>query len=206
MPGKESRDDDTSREEELAHLRDTFRGNGYPEGININLRKLPRTTCPQTKNQLPLIHPNSSCQIYICPGLVREHSECVQKDGNSNFSRDTLRWLLMNVQTPTPEMNRKEIVYQIPCQDCDSVMERLQVSRKKDNGAQICNKDWRPEEWSGGPCMGWRTQGGLGRSKDPWVRTTPPEEKAPRSHLDKDQQELKSGPWPCIKPDLAYIF
>ena len=36
-------------------------------------------------------------------------------------SRGTLRQLLMNVKTPIPEMNRKEIVYQIPCQDCDSV-------------------------------------------------------------------------------------
>ena len=34
-----------------------------------------------------------------------------------------------------------------------------------------------------------------------------PEEKCPRSHLDKeDQQKLKSGLWPCLKPDLAPIF
>ena len=30
-------------------------------------------------------------------------------------------------------------------------------------------------------CMGWRTQSGLGRSKDPWVRTALPEEKGTRS-------------------------
>ena len=30
------------------------------------------------------------------------------------------------------------------------------------------------------------------------------EEKGPRSHLDQeDQQKLKSGLWPCLKPDLA---
>ena len=36
-------------------------------------------------------------------------------------STGTLRQLLMNVKTPTLEMNGKEVVYQIPCQDCDSV-------------------------------------------------------------------------------------
>ena len=79
-----------------------------------------------------------------------------------------------------------------------------QVTRKKDNGAQMCSKDWRPEEWSGGACMGWRTQGGLGRSKDPWVGTTLPEEKGPRSHLGK--QELESRLSPCLKADLAPIL
>ena len=33
-------------------------------------------------------------------------------------STGRLRQLLMNVKTPTPEMSRKEVVYQIPCQDC----------------------------------------------------------------------------------------
>ena len=53
------------------------------------------------------------------------------------------------------------------------------------------------------PCMGWRTQGGQGRNKDPWVRTTLSEGKGAISHLDKeDQQEL----WPCLKSDLTPIL
>jgi len=44
---------DTRREEELAHLRDTFRGDGYPEGIiTRKLRKLPRTALPSDE-ELP---------------------------------------------------------------------------------------------------------------------------------------------------------
>ena len=37
--------------------------------------------------------------------------------------------------------------------------------RKKENRAQTRSKDWRPEEWSGGACMGWKTQGGLEGAK-----------------------------------------
>ena len=64
--------------------------------------------------------------------------------------------LLMNLKTPTPEMNRKEVVYQISCQDCDSVYigETSRSLGKKDDRVQICNKDWRQEEWCGSAYMG----------------------------------------------------
>ena len=44
--------------------------------------------------------------------------------------------------------SHKQFAPHLPIQ---SILERLYVSRKKDKGAQICSKDWRPEETSGGP-------------------------------------------------------
>ena len=55
MPGKESRHNFLwhQQEENLAHLRYTFREDGYPEGIiTRNLRKLPRTALPSDE-ELP---------------------------------------------------------------------------------------------------------------------------------------------------------
>ena len=82
MPGKESRDcvDDTSREEELAHLRNTLRRNGY--GGN-GYPKQPQKTA---QNSLTLTQRIKSTQTLpaICPGRVREHSKHVQKDRDSN--------------------------------------------------------------------------------------------------------------------------
>ena len=119
--------DDTSREEELAHLRDTFRRNGYPEGIiNCNLRKPPRTTLPSDEEP-PTTNPPKIFLPYV-QGLSENIQNMCRKMGIQTVfkSRGTLRQLLMNVKTPTPEMNRKEVVYQISCQDCDSVyIERL---------------------------------------------------------------------------------
>ena len=114
--------DETSREEELTHLRGTFRRNGYPEEIiNRNLRKPPRTTLP-TDEEPPTTNPPQLFLPYV-QGLSENIQNMCRKTGIQTVfkSRGTLRKLLMNVKTPTPEMNRKEVVYQIPCQDCDSV-------------------------------------------------------------------------------------
>jgi len=57
--------DETSREEELAHLRDTFWGNGYPDGIvTNNLIKPPRTTLPSDEEQ-PTTNPPNLFLPYI---------------------------------------------------------------------------------------------------------------------------------------------
>ena len=114
--------DEISREEELAHLRDTFRGNGYPDRIVTNdLRKPPRTTLPSDEEQ-PTTNPSKLFLPYI-QGLSENIQNRCRKMGIRTVfkSRGTLRQLLMNVKTPIPEMNKKEVVYQIPCQDCDSV-------------------------------------------------------------------------------------
>lgn len=107
-------------------------------------------------------------------------------------------------------MNKKEVVYQIPCQDCDSVYigetGRSLGKRRGEHKYAVKTGDWK-NGVAVHACMGWRTQGGLGRSGDPWVGTTLPEEMSPRSHLDKeDQQQLQSGLCPCLEPDLATIL
>ena len=159
------------------------------------------------KNHLPLIHPNSSCHMSrACLRTFRMYEE---RWGSELFSSleapsDSSWWMW---RLPHQKWTGRKLCIRFHVRTViQSTLERLAGHyRKKDNGAQICSKDWRQEEWSGSACMGWRTQGGLGRSKDPWVRTTIPEEKSPRSHLDKvDQQELKAGLWPCL--DLASIF
>ena len=76
----------------------------------------------------------------------------------------------MNVKAPTPEMNRKEVVYQIPCQDCDSVYngetgrslgkrrtERKYAVRNGDRNNRVAEHAWDEGHM----------QGGLGRSEDP---------------------------------------
>ena len=53
--------------------------------------------------------------------------------------RRTLRQLLMNVKISTQVMNKKEVVYQTPWQDCDSVSIG---ETGRSLGKRICSKDW----------------------------------------------------------------
>ena len=43
--------DDTNRNEELAHMKDTFRRNGYPERVVTSNLRSQRNSMPQTKEE-----------------------------------------------------------------------------------------------------------------------------------------------------------
>ena len=156
----------------------------------------PEPPCPQTKNHLSLIHPNSSCHMSrACPRIFRT---CAERWGFELFQ------VQRYPQTAPDECEESHTRNEQEGSCVSDSMSGLwfslhwrdwQVTKEENNRAQICSKDWRPEEWSGGACMRWRTQGGLKRSKDPWVRTTLPEEKSPRSHLDKEDQHAGTRIW-----------
>ena len=117
--------DDTNRNEELAHLKDTFRRNGYPERVVTRNLRSQCNSIPQTGEEEPPTTeiPKLLCLPYLqgtserIPRVCRKIGVRVQAVFMSN---GTLRQLLMKVKSPVPEMRKKDVVYTISCQNCDS--------------------------------------------------------------------------------------
>ena len=112
--------DNTKKEKEMLHLHETFKRNGYPEQvISKNLKPNPRTqTTPEENAQ------NKKPPTLFLPyvqGLSEKTQTASRKIGERTIfkSHGTLRQLLTKVKIRTSELKKKEVVYRVPCQDCD---------------------------------------------------------------------------------------
>ena len=161
MPGKESRDylcgwnqqgKGASTSETLSGEMTILRGSST--ATSENLQEQP---CPQMKNHLPLIHLNSSC--HMSRTFQRTFRTCVERWGSEQFSSpeapsDSSWWMCrLPHQIWTQEKScvsdsMQGLWFSLYCRD-------WQDTRKKDNGAQICSKDWRFEWW----CMHMHGEG-----------------------------------------------
>ena len=112
--------DDTTIKEELSYLRETFKRNSYPDKIiSQNLRRNPQPTSNTTEKT------EKTKLLYIpyMKGLSKTiQGTCRNLNVKAVFKSDhTLRQLLTRVRPPISDMKRKEVVYRIPCMDCETV-------------------------------------------------------------------------------------
>ena len=75
--------DDTNRNEELAHMKDTFRRNGYPERVVTSNLRSQRNSMPQTEEE-PLT--TERPKLLYLPYLqgTSEDSESMQEDWSAS--------------------------------------------------------------------------------------------------------------------------
>ena len=111
-----------TRRDELKHLWTVFRSNGYPPRIvSRALKKGP----PQVQSQ-PDEGTTDKPKILYLP-YIRHIAEPIQRVcrqlGVKIVFRtpQTLRQQLVRVKTPRPELKMKNVIYEVPCQDCTSV-------------------------------------------------------------------------------------
>jgi hypothetical protein len=102
-------------EQEMAHLKRTFRKNGYPSQFTeqaLHGKKQPQheRTKPKKTVTLPYI-----------PGISEKLGRiCSSYNIRAVYSsKETLGRSLRNVKPERPKEMTKNIVYQIPCMDCD---------------------------------------------------------------------------------------
>ena len=114
--------DDGSRGKEVAHIRNTFVKNGYPKRLISRVLSAPPPRQPTEAEDTPTGKPASLFLPYI-QGLSEKIQTACRKIGVRTIfkSRETLRQRLMKVKTRVPDVKKKEIVYKIPCRECDAV-------------------------------------------------------------------------------------
>ena len=105
---------------EMAHLRKTFKVNGYPYGL------ISKTLKKQNHHQHPLQDDTTDQEkpklLYL--PYIRQTSEHIQRVckriGVKTVFRSsgTLRGSLMKVKEPRPPLLKKGVVYKVPCMDC----------------------------------------------------------------------------------------
>ena len=109
---------------ELLHLESTFLSNGYPlrkirNLMDQTLKRLKKTT------QRP---PSKSSDDHLVVSIPYDagHSSALRKSlSKYNIctvfkSTNTLRSILTHTKTPTPAKQQKNVIYKIPCGDCDA--------------------------------------------------------------------------------------
>lgn len=113
--------DETNMKEEKSHIRDAFARNGYPERM-VECHLIGTTRQPKTTPD-PVDPTTKPPSLYLpcVQGLSEKIQTACKKIGVEAVfkSHGTLRQLLMKVKSKRPAMRRKEVVYRIPCQDCD---------------------------------------------------------------------------------------
>ena len=111
--------DEENKEEELSHLKDVFRNNGYP--VQLIVCTLARK-CARS-DDVNVDEPEEERPKTMHLPYIKGLSEAIQRVCNKVGvravfkSRNTPRDLLLNVKTKPPELKRKEVIYQIPCRD-----------------------------------------------------------------------------------------
>ena len=112
------------KQSEMVHLKITFRANGYPITlINKTLQKQKpnqtttnRDTNRNTDQERPKV-------LYL--PYVKHTSELIQRACRRLGirvvfkSHGTLHRTLMRVKNARPELKMKEVVYEVPCKDCE---------------------------------------------------------------------------------------
>ena len=108
---------------ELLHLEFTFLSNGYPLH---KIRNLMDQTMKCLKNtvQQPPVKPTDDNFVVSIPYDARNSSSLRKSLSKYNIgtvfkSTNTLRSILTHTKTPTPAKQQKNVIYKIPCGDCD---------------------------------------------------------------------------------------
>lgn len=112
-------------------------------------------------------------------------------------SLGTLREMLMKVKTSTPEENRTGIVYQIPCQDCESTYMYMYIGetgrtlkkRETEHKAAVRRGDDNNGVGGSIACMAETISRGLGRNQDHRTGAAIYEEEGAGGDLDPQDQE-----------------
>ena len=105
---------------EMSHIRMTFQNNGYPTRfITQALKHRPAATDPN--KEIPETT-KILCLLYL-RGLSEPIQRICQCIGVKAVfkAQGTLRQALVRVKTPTPELMKKNVVYKVPCMDCEKV-------------------------------------------------------------------------------------
>ena len=108
--------DDSHKQAELHHLEEVFIANGYPG------RTVKRTLSSTTKTREKDTEEDSAKPMFL--PYVRGVSEKLEKvcapQGVKTIFRpqQTLRNKLMQVKQKTPMEKKRNIVYEVPCRDC----------------------------------------------------------------------------------------
>ena len=108
---------------ELDQLELTFLSNGYPLR---KIRDLMQQTLNRLRNTKALISKTDSNNLTVSIPYDARHSSSLRKTlskyniGTVFKSTNTLRSLLTHTNTPTPTKHQKNVIYKIPCDDCDA--------------------------------------------------------------------------------------
>ena len=109
---------------EILHLESTFLSNGYPLR---KIRNLMDQTLKRLKNtaQRDPVKPTDDNFVVSIPSDARNSSSLRKSLSKYNIgtvfkSTNTLRSILTHTKTPTPAKQQKNVIYKIPCGDCDA--------------------------------------------------------------------------------------
>ena len=110
-------------QEQLKHLHGVFAMNGYPFHLTRKtLKSMTRQHQPVEENKQ--LEKESYKPLFCHTSSVSEKIErlCHPLGVRAIFkSQNTLRQMLMKVKSTRPAEQRKGVIYEVPCADCDSV-------------------------------------------------------------------------------------
>ena len=131
--------DDTSRPAEMQHLEEVFTANGLPEQLVKNtLSRLPRYI--EEDNQ-----PEERPTILYTQKLEKA---CAPLGVKTVFKpQRAMRQLLVQVKERIPPENQREVVYEVPCKDCElkyiGEVKRSLKTRMTEHKYAVCRGDER---------------------------------------------------------------
>ena len=108
------------RWQEIQHLRQVFRANGYPEPEvknNLRGRPTPSNTTMKTETPPKLLH------LPYVKGVSERIEKLCRPLGLKTVMKTagTLRSRLVKVKQARPSSKKKGVIYEIPCKDCSCV-------------------------------------------------------------------------------------
>ena len=149
--------DENSQQSELEHLERVFRANGFPE--KVVMRALSSPCSNRTPGDWQQQEEEEAMKPLFVP-YVRGLSERLEKVCTPLGVRpifkpwNTLRRMLMQVKDRTPMGNKKEIVYEVPCHDCEmkyiGETKRSMKERVAEHRYAVKKED--VQKWHSSPC------------------------------------------------------
>ena len=115
--------DKENKGKEITHIRNTFLKNGYPKQLVSRILGTPagQQTRTTENEDTTTNKPASLFLPYIQSLSEKIQTACMKIGVRTIFkSQGTLRQRLMKVKIKDPELKKKEVVYKIPCRDCDA--------------------------------------------------------------------------------------
>ena len=108
---------------EFSHLRNVFTANGYPNRlVRSNLPEQPTTMNTRSRTVMEGPAPKLLFLPYIAG--VSERIECVRRPLGIRVIcsyRGKMREALVKVKQPTPKVDKKGVVYEVPCGEYNHV-------------------------------------------------------------------------------------
>lgn len=108
--------DSVSHSQEVKHLTDVFKCNGYPQGF---IKRAVTKSKPTQMDER--LEPKATVSIPYVRG-VSEKLRRICRKANIRVcfkSNRTIRSIVMNVKPRSPPEDTKGVIYRIPCQDCN---------------------------------------------------------------------------------------